>query len=1243
MRKEDRASLGGASRLISITRRFLGKSDRQDHTSEGSWNLVPLTPEYIDREHGGYVRAIEVALENKQIRNIALSGNYGVGKSSILREFARRQREHVVELSLSTLAPIEASNLDDSVPKQATTPTNRIQQEIVKQLLYRKDPSKTPASRFRRIERFRWGWEIATAALSGLAIAFIFLLTGWATRIASAFGVTDKIGMFIHLIIFLVAFGAAVLLRWLFYGKLHIKQLSAGSATVTLDDKSVSYFDQYLDEIVYFFEVSDHHIVIFEDIDRFNDSQIFETLRALNTLLNASPQIKIPIRFIYAIKDSIFDSMDLGVKGRKGESNAHSTDDPAQAEAVRANRTKFFDLIIPVVPFITHRSARNLAVKLLGEIEHEVNPKLLDLAAQYVPDMRLLKNTCNEFIVFRDRIFSGDGEQLRLNETELFAMMLYKSTHLSDFETIRLGRSNLDRLYQISRELVAENIKRIEAELRSLRQRLARIDGAATRSAQLGDRLIAYVQRTAKAVPDISQDGNFVFKGLRRSTHDVKAAAFWNDFVAEDGDDELHWQTQRAHRPFSLSFSRKNLAEDLGDPLDADSWNEADREELTEQIDEKAKDIKFLRSADFGDLTKRSKFLVRYEEGESKSLALEAIAKMILKSGLAYQLIHAGYINRNFTLYTSTFHGERVGPAATNFIIHHVEQDLMDEHFQLSPDDVDAVLRERGHGALKEPALYNIAILDRLLSIDVSTADIMIRSLVGFGDREVRFIQAYLTAGTERSKFTERFTAISSKACVYLVSQAELDGPLRLELVDVALAHLTSMKQRIDAESSGYLSTHYADFKVLTSDTTTVAQAERIAAIFADSRITVPRLEPLGHQVCTSFVSKNLYEITHNNLIIAIGSTETLALDVIRTANETVYDYVLGKLSAYLDAIDGVSATVDMRENFLTIIEDIIGKGAPALDDVIALAAPDCKVEDLVEVSEAAWPALAEHGRFPATFNNVSRYVLAFESIDASLGKVLSAAGKITKIDVAEEEHKIQLAVAILESKDHLPSPALRAGLVESLDLKEYLGVDSIAAEMGELFALLLKHDIIADDAVSYDHLMTTDWPTREVFIRESKNFKSYMTPELLGSDLEGLLTSDEVDSAIKSVIVEQAEAYVDVGGPRGLNELARFATRHGNELSPDVLEKMAQGSVSAQQIVMLLKPHLASINRDQLFTILRALDGDYPKLSEVGRDKPRIPNTPFDRALLERLKRDGIVSRFDEHKSPIKVHKKYK
>lgn len=231
--------------------------DAVDTTIPTAWNLVPLTPGYLADEHSGYVAALEAAVADKQIHNIALSGNYGVGKSSILREFARRNAKRVVELSLSTLAPIEASNIEGSVPVQATTPTNRIQQEIVKQLLYREEPSKAPGSRFRRIERFRWGRESGIALVLGLAVATLFLLTGWTEKITLAFAAMGSFGPWVHLIVWGVAAAAIAQFRRLFHGRLRIKELSAGSATVTLDDNSVSYFDQYLDEIVYFFEMSD--------------------------------------------------------------------------------------------------------------------------------------------------------------------------------------------------------------------------------------------------------------------------------------------------------------------------------------------------------------------------------------------------------------------------------------------------------------------------------------------------------------------------------------------------------------------------------------------------------------------------------------------------------------------------------------------------------------------------------------------------------------------------------------------------------------------------------------------------------------------------------------------------------------------------------------------------------------------------------------------------------------------------
>ncbi|MFJ5162291.1 hypothetical protein ACIP6T_24335 [Pantoea sp. NPDC088449] len=1205
--------------------------------SDKPWELIPLTPEYIEAEHFRYVAAIEEALACKDIRNIALSGNYGVGKSSILQEVARRQDGRVVEISLSTLSPIETSKLDDSVPKQATTPTNRIQQEIVKQMLYREKPSKTPGSRFRRIERFRWQWEFGTAALLGFVFSIIFLLTGWTAQIVSAVPPMKDLGTWVHAIIFGMATGSSFLVRKRFYGKLRIKQFSAGAATVTLDDNSVSYFDQYLDEIVYFFEVSERNVVIFEDIDRFNDSHIFETLRALNTLLNSSPQIKKTIRFIYAVKDSIFDAIALKEEGRKLEASDIVSNDPVLLEVVRANRTKFFDLIIPVVPFITHRSARNLAMKQLGQTGHKIAPELIDLVAQFVPDMRLLKNVRNEFIIFRDRIFSGDGEKLKLNETELFAMVLYKNTHLTDFEAIRLGKSKLDTLYKSSREIVTNNIRKLEDERTILRQRLEMVDGTASRCEQLGELLLAHIKRTAEAVEFPIQNASYTFNGTALNPDELKGAQFWKEFASTESNVKLNFRNRHGQ---TMNFSRNSLSAALDNTLDVRLWDEADREMLCEEILLRTNNIRFLRSADLNALIKRPEFLINEQETDQ---SLEKVARSLLKSGLAYQLVRAGYINRNFTLYTSTFHGDRVSTAATNFIIHHVEQDLMDVYFELEPEDVDAVVREKGQECLKESALYNIAILDHLLATDPSLADIMIQSLLDFRENAEKFIQAYLESGERRPLFIQQFTAFYSKIIPYLVNQTMLDDLHRLQFVNIALSYLPSIKQRTDSSASTYLLRHYTEFSIMTSESANKSQAERIGTLFSDSHIIVPRLHPLSRQVRISLISHNLYEVTFENLTIAINNTRSVALDVILSENQKVYRYVLVHLSAYLECINDLSATIDDTGNFIEIIQDVLELHPTLLSDVIEHSSSNCVVEELSEVSVDAWPLLARHCRFPATFNNVSCYVAALEKVDENLAKILTASGSITEINSDDEDAKNALAVAILGASQWLPSASVRVELVRSLELEEYIDVNDVMAETGELFELLLQQNMILDDVSAYEHLSEMDWPTKSSFICASQKFSEYMTPELIHNDLAALLQSDAVDLEIKKRIVEEASAYLEVAGPEGTDELARFASENGLICQPSVVNMMAQGGASTNFIILLLEPHLDSMSRELLFSILKLLGGDYPDLTEVGHDKPRIPNTPENRALLEHLRQEGIVGKYDVNESPIKVNKRYK
>jgi hypothetical protein len=1223
---------------IAERRRQVTRDAAADDGTAPTWELTALTPEYIESEHAQYAAAIADNLQKDGVLNIALSGNYGVGKSSILGRVAEDHGGRVVELSLSTLSPVDNSEVDNSVPAQARTPTNRIQQEIVKQLLYREEPKSARASRFRRIERFSWGREAMLALMGGVVVSLAFMILGWAGTIERTLRPLLELGLWVYPIIALLAAGAIVSTRALLHGRIHIRQFSAGPAAVTLDEKSVSYFDQYLDEIVYFFETSKRNIVIFEDIDRFNDSHIFETLRSLNALLNASPQIKKPIRFIYAIKDSIFDQVSLEHEKRKADVALIEITDPAQAEIVRANRTKFFDLVIPVVPFITHRSARNLTTQILRGIEHDVSPDLIDLAGRFVPDMRLLKNVRNEFVVFRDRIFAGDGEQLELSETQLFAMMLYKSTHLSDFEVIRLGKSKLDKLYGISRTLVSENVRRVERELRSARVEISRRTVATQRASRLGKLLVARIDLLVRSSSNVrAQNGRYIVNGQGADAAEFESIEFWRELaVSED-------RTAGWDNPYyggSITLSRRDIAALVGDTLDVDAWREADDEAEAEQVRELQEQLAFLRTSDMGDLMGRFDFLVEYE-GASQSLA--AVAETMLTKGLAFELIRAGYIDRNFTLYTSTFHGDRVSPAATNFIIHHVERGLMDEQFVLTADDAEAVIRERGVRSLADPALFNISILDYLLTTSSPDADIMITALARLDADSLRFLQSYLSGGASRKALVKKLTARSPRVLNYLVADVDLDDETRITLVSACLESLvTRPRQTTTEKAKAFLAANYAQLPAIASVALPAEQAERIALLFKDAGLSLPDLSGTSDVVRPAFVKLGLYEMSFSNLQAAIGDGAGLGLDQLRATHRSdVYVKALAELPGYLDAVDGHAATNHAADLFHVVVGEVHEAAPELLERFIEGVSGHSRITDVEDVPEETWAVLAAHGKFPATFSNVTRYIEQIGSVDANLAVVLASAEHITEHDDADEDEKRSLAITLISTPSTLGATP-RAKLAESLKLKKYIAVSKLPVESGDLYPELIARDVISGNAMTYAHLVSADWATRERVIAGSPNFAEWVTPELVGAEVAKVLASPSVPDAAKRVIVENADEYAPVGGAAGLAVIGRVAQRLKILVSLPVVEQMASNRTERSEVLHHLMPYLDSATDAQLFGVLNSLGGDYSHLTQLGRDKPRVPNTADNRRLLESLKRRGIVTNVEDDRNPMKVHKRY-
>ncbi|ETI59368.1 hypothetical protein [Marinomonas profundimaris] len=158
-----------------------------------------------------------------------------------------------------------------------------------------------------------------------------------------------------------------------------------------------------------------------------------------------------------------------------------------------------------------------------------------------------------------------------------------------------------------------------------------------------------------------------------------------------------------------------------------------------------------------------------------------------------------------------------------------------------------------------------------------------------------------------------------------------------------------------------------------------------------------------------------------------------------------------------------------------------------------------------------------------------------------------------------------------------------------------------------ELFPLLLKNGLIEDGANTYEHLLATDWPTRERYIEASTKFLEYITPKLLQADLADFLASKKIELDIKVSVVERAEKFTVDCGKNDLIELARFSIEQGQALPTDVIEKMANHGIENQSIIFLLAPHLApEMNIEQLFRILELLKGDYPQLVSTSIKRKR-------------------------------------
>ncbi|ARN63520.1 hypothetical protein AAHN95_10850 [Leuconostoc mesenteroides] len=392
------------SETISDQKSIIDKDIKNSGNEKHLTSLAPEIDIKTENNHNiaNYFRHLDEGLENPSNHNIAITGKYGSGKSTIIDNYLnQRNKNDFLRVSLATFS-LNTDRKDKNIDDE----NSELEHSIINQILYQINSKYIPLTNF-KIKR-PITFKIRVFFL--IEILNIILVAGTKLKFID---IINKfwVGVLLFSLTAFLLINAWVFLKHVQFRNLKISFKNIDANLVDLNDND-NLFEKYIDEIIYIFQSSGKKVLIVEDIDRFNNIKIFQQLRELNIKLNNNG-IKITKNkqknwtFVYLVKDNIF---------------AGSTD-----------RVKFFDLIIPVIPYITTSNSALKLKKLFSNIN--IDDRLFDILGSYIDDYRLLKNTYNEFLVFQENLGNKDFNQL-------LALVAYKNVSPKYFDEFQNGRGH---------------------------------------------------------------------------------------------------------------------------------------------------------------------------------------------------------------------------------------------------------------------------------------------------------------------------------------------------------------------------------------------------------------------------------------------------------------------------------------------------------------------------------------------------------------------------------------------------------------------------------------------------------------------------------------------------------------------------------------------------------------------------------------------------------------------------------
>ncbi|MFJ4256407.1 hypothetical protein ACIP01_05520 [Pseudomonas monteilii] len=969
---------------IRDTKKFMRLGSFLSRDKAGSESFLDLAPVDNADADGLYGKALDFALNNPAIRNVALTGPYGSGKTSVIKSFEKKSPYRFLNISLATFSDPNTSTSEDFAPV-AEEVTIKVERSILQQLLYGADARTLPYSRFKRITKPRW------VSLNSLGFAFWIVICGYLYRQREQILAIEKLEDLKPLSFFagLYAFSyfAQIVARSLKAShSLSVKKLSLQNGEVELDGTpESSILNKHLDEIIYFFEENDYDAVVFEDLDRFGSPEIFIKLREINKIINDRPKHKgmlhrlkspQPLKFIYAIKDDVFFNKD---------------------------RAKFFDFITPIIPIINNSNSREMFAQCVNPYQNNsgIDNRFLSEVSLYLDDYRLIKNISNEFLVYQGKVGGVP------NPNKLLAIIIYKNTYPKDFEALHHGKGVLHSIVELRSELIEKASTANEGRIETLRNLI--LESEAEMCLAQEDLTQIFWGQLCGGTPNLFISG--VYAGSELLT--LESLKDWNNFKKLFNENPIrihgipvqqsYYHISTTQVPLGISFRE----------LEAKATPKAKFEDRFERIKNKHLQRRNKINLDISSLKEQQSELARQPLKHLLANATLEIDTKISSSGIAdprllKYLIKNGYLDETYNLYISIFHEGRMSRNDWNFI-----QTIRDFR-PLAPDaqidnprEIIAEMRDEDFGA---EYVLNVAIIDFLLSSSAINSS-KVRSALEFIARHFTetsdFFRAYWLSGRNIDGLTKKLSESWTNYAVASIGSDQAPRHIAHILAYVDPSYV-AMQMNSSNALAKYIETHSALIFSENAPVTSGYHALKQMSVKLTSLHEISAFDELADYACKN----SLYLINPENIEFALTKLSSTTKDntdkktdprlanftaISSATNDTIYNYIWENIDDYLKnvAIALQDNTEETEQSILKIANH------PDLDTVLALeyiSRQNHTFESFENIPKTMQEELLFCGKILITWENILQYHRS-EAPDLSrLSHLLNQESVVTKL-----------------------------------------------------------------------------------------------------------------------------------------------------------------------------------------------------------------------------------------------------